>query len=152
MSSEKVKGDATKARIYAAIIDNLLALISMAAFVSLIGEFVPSLTIVVVGVGYLGYFFLTEGIWGRTPGKYFQGLIVRRLDGGRAGWTEALVRTVLRLLEANPVLLGGLPAGLVIIGSAKNQRLGDMAAGTVVISDKMSLDPASNVSVSEPAD
>lgn len=137
MDDMDIKGDATKARIYAAIIDNILALVAMFIFVVLIGEYFHSLPIAVIAVGYLGYFFLSEGLWSRTPGKFFQGLVVRRMDGGRAGWKEALIRSVLRLLETNPALLGGLPAGLVVISSGRNQRLGDMAAGTVVVSDKL---------------
>jgi uncharacterized RDD family membrane protein YckC len=45
-----------------------------------------------------------------------------------------LVRTLLRLLEANPLLFGGLPAGVAILLSGRNQRLGDLAAGTMVVS------------------
>jgi uncharacterized RDD family membrane protein YckC len=38
------------------------------------------------------------------------------------------------LVEANPLLLGGLPAGIAILASERNQRLGDLAAGTLVVS------------------
>lgn len=117
-----VKGDATKARIYAAIIDNLLALITMAVLASLIGEHFPSAAIVVIAVGYLAYFFVLEAVWSRTLGKFSQGLVVRRLDGNPAGWSEAVIRSVLRLIESNPALLGGLPAGLIIISSGLHQR------------------------------
>lgn len=132
-----VKGDATKARIYAAIIDNLLALITMAVLASLIGEHFPSAAIVVITVGYLAYFFVLEAVWSRTLGKFSQGLVVRRLDGNPAGWREAVIRSVLRLIESNPALLGGLPAGLIIISSGLHQRLGDMAAGTIVVPVKL---------------
>lgn len=136
----RVKGDATKARIYASIIDNILALIVMAIFVSLVGKYFPAYVIVVVAVGYVGYFFVMEGMWSRTVGKFMQGLIVRKLDGTRAGWKEASIRSGLRLIETNPALFGGLPAGLVVISSGRRQRLGDMAAGTVVVSDKLDWD------------
>jgi uncharacterized RDD family membrane protein YckC len=70
-------------------------------------------------------------------GKYFQGLIVRKLDGGRCDWRAALIRGGLRIIEVNPLLLGGLPAGLFVISTDRKQRLGDMLAGTVVVSDKL---------------
>jgi uncharacterized RDD family membrane protein YckC len=53
---------------------------------------------------------------------------------GPCGWRAALVRTLLRVVEANPLLSGGLPAGLAILASKRNQRLNDLAAGTLVIS------------------
>jgi uncharacterized RDD family membrane protein YckC len=39
-------------------------------------------------------------------------------------------------LEANPILFGGIPAGIAIISSAKKQRIGDLLAGTVVVSGR----------------
>jgi len=146
-----IQGDATKARTYAAIIDNILALATMAALVSLIGAYLPSFAIVVIATGYLGYFFLTEGLWGRTVCKFTQGLIVRRVDGSHAGWKEAFIRSLLRLLETNPAFFGGLPAGLIVIASDQNQRLGDIAAGTVVVSDKIIWKGEKDIVEGEPA-
>jgi uncharacterized RDD family membrane protein YckC len=85
---------------------------------------------------YLGYFFLSEALWSRTPGKYLQGLVVVDAGGRRCGWSAALIRTLLRVVEANPLLFGGIPAGLAILASKRNQRLGDLAAGTLVVSAK----------------
>jgi uncharacterized RDD family membrane protein YckC len=39
-------------------------------------------------------------------------------------------------LEANPILLGGIPAGIAIFSSERKQRIGDALAGTVVIPRK----------------
>lgn len=55
-----------------------------------------------LSVTYLGYFFLCEALWSRTPGKYIQGLVVVDLSGDRCGRRRALVRTLLRAVEANP--------------------------------------------------
>jgi uncharacterized RDD family membrane protein YckC len=38
------------------------------------------------------YYFLLEGIWGRSPGKWMLGLRVASLDGTRAGWRKILCR------------------------------------------------------------
>jgi uncharacterized RDD family membrane protein YckC len=82
---------------------------------------------------YLSYYLLLEGLWSRTIGKFLQGLVVRKLDGSRCGWTAALIRTLSRLIEVNPLLLGGLPAGVAIITTNRKQRIGDLLAQTVVV-------------------
>jgi uncharacterized RDD family membrane protein YckC len=46
------------------------------------------------------------------------------------------VRTLFRLIEVNPILAGGLPAGIAVIATRGKQRLGDMAAGTYVLLDR----------------
>jgi uncharacterized RDD family membrane protein YckC len=63
-----------------------------------------------------------------------QGLVVRNIDGTRASLKGHLIRTIARVLEANPILLGGIPAGIAIFSSVKKQRIGDSLAGTVVVS------------------
>lgn len=133
----EIKGDATKARFIATVIDNIIALGTMLVVVGSIPETWSVIRGLSVVVGYLGYFFILEGLWGRTLGKYFQGLIVRRLDGSRAGWGAALIRTIMRIIEVNPALFGALPAGLVLISSKRKQRIGDMLAGTIVVSEKL---------------
>jgi uncharacterized RDD family membrane protein YckC len=57
----------------------------------------------------------------------------RRLDGRPCGVRESLIRTLTRIIEANPLLFGGLPAGIVVMSSERRQRLGDTLAGTIVI-------------------
>jgi hypothetical protein len=58
-------GDASKARFIAAFIDNLVALAFMLCMVALVPENLPVLKGVLIVVGYLGYFFICEGIWAR---------------------------------------------------------------------------------------
>lgn len=81
---------------------------------------------------YILYFLLGEGIFATTPGKAMFGLRVVTLDGRRCGFAKATVRTLTRLVEFNPILLGGLPAASLIILTPRHQRLGDLMAGTVV--------------------
>jgi uncharacterized RDD family membrane protein YckC len=127
-------GNSGRPRILAFIIDNLLATVAAFLAVAALKSERPFLAGGALCLTYLGYFFLFEALWSRTPGKYFQGLVVVGADGSPCGWRAALVRTLLRVLEANPLLLGGLPAGVTILVSKRNQRLGDLAAGTVVTS------------------
>ena len=136
-------GDASKARLIAVFIDHLLAFGLMLLTVAFVPESLPVIKATLFFVVYLAYFVVLEGLWSRTLGKYFQGLVVRKLDGSRCDWKAALIRGGLRIIEVNPLLLGGIPAGLVIIASKRKQRLGDILAGTLVVSDKLQWDVGS---------
>lgn len=79
------------------------------------------------------YFPITEGLWGRSLGKLVSGTIVVDGQGRPPGFGRATVRTLLRLVEVNPFLLGGLPAGIVSANTKAHQRIGDLLAGTYVV-------------------
>jgi uncharacterized RDD family membrane protein YckC len=127
-------GNSGRPRILAFILDNLLATVSAFLAVAALKTNSSYVAGGALCLTHLGYFFLCEALWSRTPGKYLQGLMVVDPSGGRCGWRRALLRTLLRVVEANPLLLGGLPAGVAILTSKRNQRLGDLAAGTLVVS------------------
>ena len=131
-------GDASKARLLAVFIDHIIAFAVMMLAVAFVPESLPQMKALFFFVIYLAYFVVLEALWSRTLGKFVQGLVVRKLDGSRCDWTAALIRGFLRIFEVNPLLFGGLPAGLVIIASERKQRIGDMLAGTVVVSNKLS--------------
>ena len=130
-------GDASKARIIAVFIDHFIAFALMMLVVGLVPESLPAVKAVLFFLVYLAYYIVLEGVWSRTLGKYFQGLVVRKLDGTPCDWKGALIRGALRIIEVNPLLLGGLPAGLVVISTKRHQRIGDLLAGTLVVSDKL---------------
>jgi uncharacterized RDD family membrane protein YckC len=132
-----IVGDASKARLIAVFIDHLIAFALMLFVVALVPERFPVIKAVCFFLIYLAYFVVLEALWSRTLGKYFQGLIVRKLDGSRCDWKAALVRGSLRIVEVNPLLLGGIPAGIVVVSTSRKQRLGDLLAGTIVVSDKL---------------
>jgi len=132
-----IVGDTSKARLIAVFIDHLLAFGLMLFVVAVVPESFPVVKAVFFFLIYLAYFVVLEALWSRTFGKYFQGLIVRKLDGRRCDWKASLIRGGLRILEVNPLLLGGLPAGIAILSSERKQRIGDMLAGTLVVSDKL---------------
>ena|SRR6266571_3714030 len=137
-------GDGSKARIIAFIIDNLIASLMSLLIVGAIRSDNAILSGTTLCLTYLLYFFVFELLWSRTPGKFFQGLMVRDIDGGQSNSKQILIRTIARILEANPILLGGIPAGIAIISSTEKQRIGDMLAGTVVVSRQAVLDIASH--------
>jgi len=130
-------GDASKARLIAVFIDHLFAFAFMLFVLAVVPETQDALRAVLFFVVYLSYFVVLEGVWSRTFGKFFQGLVVRKLDGSPCDWTGALIRGATRIIEVNPLLFGGLPAGLAIMASERKQRIGDMMAGTLVVSDKL---------------
>src|SRR5262245_10905765 len=143
-----IVGDASKARLIAVFVDHVIALGVMFFAVMMVPESFPVLKALGFFLVYLAYFVLLEALWSRTFGKFFQGLVVRKLDGSRCDWKAALIRSALRIVEVNPLLFGGLPAALVILASERKQRIGDLLAGTLVISaasqwDDNSVEPAS---------
>ena len=73
-----------------------------------------------------------EASWGgQTPGKKLFGLAVLNDDGTPLRWPGALTRNLLRAVDFLPVLYGiGLAAMLL---NRDFKRLGDLAAGTVVV-------------------
>ena len=82
---------------------------------------------------FIFYYIILEGFTGYTIGKYIVRLRVVRDDGSVPGFGKALIRTLFRLIEINPLLLGGIPAGIIVLCSKKRQRLGDMVANTFVL-------------------
>jgi uncharacterized RDD family membrane protein YckC len=73
-----------------------------------------------------------EVMWqGATPGKRALGLQVLHDDGTPVGWPAALMRNIMRAADFLPVLYG---FGLITMMSSRDfKRLGDIAAGTVVV-------------------
>lgn len=135
---EKVTGR----RIVAALIDGLLL---TAVFVGLAaatgnaeaedGTFSVSLTgvpFLVFLLVFLGYYVLLESRTGQTLGKRIMGIrVVAEQGGGAPSTGQALGRTLLRIVDGLPVLyLVGLVAVAV---TRKDQRVGDMAANTLVV-------------------
>lgn len=143
---EDLVGSTRPERIFAAFVDHVLAIIAMFASAAIVAELSrPSLagaSAPLVGFSvfliYLLYFFLCEGAFSTTIGKFLFSLQVRQLDGRKCTWSSAACRTLWRLIEVNPILLGALPAGLAIYFSRRHQRIGDMISGTVVVSDSRS--------------
>ena len=94
-----------------------------------------AVAVVVVFLVQFGYDVLFEVLAsGRTPGKRWSGLRVVRVDGAPVGFVTSAVRNLLRLVDALP---GIYTVGMVaVFASRRNQRLGDMAAGTVVVRER----------------
>ncbi|MCH3884937.1 RDD family protein [Tenacibaculum aquimarinum] len=71
---------------------------------------------------------------GQTPGKIINKLRVVKLDGTKPTFGSYLLRWMLRVIDFN--LASGSVAVLTILLNGKGQRLGDIAGGTTVISER----------------
>lgn len=71
---------------------------------------------------------------GQTIGKRVMKIKVVKIDGYQASFPDFVMRWFMRLVDIN--IMSGIVALIAIATSPKNQRLGDMAAGTAVISLK----------------
>jgi uncharacterized RDD family membrane protein YckC len=85
---------------------------------------------VVAVVAFL-YFIILEGFMGATIGKFLLGIRVVKLDGSHIGLGAAIIRNLLRIIDALPTayILGAI----LIWTSSRKQRLGDRVAHTVVV-------------------
>lgn len=89
----------------------------------------------ILGIPIMFYSLVQESLWeGKTIGKKLMKMRVIKLDGYQASFGDYLIRWLFRLVEIS--IGNGIIALIAIISNSKNQRLGDMAAGTSVISLK----------------
>ncbi|HZG14082.1 MAG TPA: RDD family protein [Candidatus Bathyarchaeia archaeon] len=128
----------------ATVIDFILLIFFTGAIVYVddrFGEQIANPFIACLFVGVICYYLLLEGFTGYTLGKFALRIRAVNQIGRPPGFVKALLRTFLRIIDTNPFLLGGVPAGICVLASRKKQRLGDMAAKTYVVKIK-DLDPA----------
>ena len=95
-------------------------------------DIATGLPVLIVLAVYLAYTCVAEYLTGRTLGKRLLGLRVAGLDGGRASAGAIVARNLLRVIDlfAWPVSL------MLLVFSPLQQRVGDIAAGTVVVLNK----------------
>jgi len=125
-------------RILAWIVDILLILaIVVAFFVIMNFEYIPSneVLIFLFFIPILMYDFLFEQFNdGQTPGKKLLKIKVIALDGTQGSLGKHFLRWLLRPIDIG--ISYGLAAVLTILINGKGQRLGDLVAGTSVVSLK----------------
>ncbi|GAB1309375.1 RDD family protein [Urechidicola sp. KH5] len=127
-------------RIGAYIIDALIIsvyyLIIILAFNAMNLDFIESWAIgLIFMLPPMFYSLIFEILWnGQTPGKRTNHIRVVKLDGSKPTMGSYLTRWLLRIIDIS--LASGSIAILTILFNGKGQRLGDIAAGTTVISLK----------------
>jgi uncharacterized RDD family membrane protein YckC len=82
-----------------------------------------------------GYYIFFEMLWnGQSPGKRWVGLRVMRANGTPITLSESIIRNLVRLVDFLPAYYG---LGVVVMFiDSQTRRLGDLAAGTVVVHDR----------------
>jgi len=96
--------------------------------------------IVVLFLIFTGYFAFFEWLWkGQTPGKRWMKLRVLREDGRPITFWESSVRNLLRCFDMWPLYSIGL---ISVFATSRDQRIGDMVAGTVVVREREAEAPA----------
>ena len=129
-------------RIVATIIDNLIVgAWAIAVFLSAVALFGRTSTLMawivglLVGIPFIFYHLACEVYFnGQSLGKKARDLRVVRLDGTAPRLGDYLLRWLLRLVDLG--FGSGIVAVVAIAVNGKGQRLGDMAAGTSVISQR----------------
>ncbi|MFD1015841.1 RDD family protein [Winogradskyella rapida] len=86
---------------------------------------------------FLYYVLLETFFNGQTVGKSLLKTRVVKIDGSPASFANYFVRWILRIIDV-ALTSGGIAAFTILI-KGNGQRLGDMAAGTTVISEKQNL-------------
>jgi len=100
-----------------------------------VGGWASALFYLAIFMIFFGYHIVFETLAsGRSPGKRAAGIRVVRLGGEPVGFLASTIRNTVRLLDFLPFLYGvGMAA---IVASEKNQRVGDIAAGTLVVRER----------------
>jgi uncharacterized RDD family membrane protein YckC len=133
-------------RIVAQILDNLVAipltLVATLLAAAVAGTFVTTgegQTFASAAIGffagfvYFGYFLVAEAVTtGKTPGKSAMGLCVIKVDGSAVDFSAVAVRDVIRIIDLTVLLIGIV----VMFFQPQTRRLGDLAAGTIVVRDR----------------
>lgn len=89
---------------------------------------------------YWGYFSLFEAFWrGQTPGKRVMKLRVIKDAGRQITLFESLARNFLRVVDWLPSLY--LAGVVTMLSNKRNKRLGDLAAGTIVVHERADEQP-----------
>src|SRR5688500_8083340 len=141
-------------RFLAAMVDTsiilLLQFVVLATFIAIlsasggdisVNQLAPWIIAVLGLIAFLffwGYYIFFEMLWnGQSPGKRWVGLRVIRADGTPITLSESLIRNLARLVDFLPAAYG---VGIVTMFIDKqSRRLGDLAAGTLVVQDHASL-------------
>ncbi len=83
-----------------------------------------------------GYFVAFEAVWdGQTPGKRLLGLRVVRNGGGGVDVGASAARNLIRFVDFLP--FGYFIGMITVIANQRNQRLGDLVAGTIVVRERL---------------
>jgi uncharacterized RDD family membrane protein YckC len=134
-------------RFLAALVDTVIIVVLLVASLfgwgamtdlldrSVLGGWMVALGVLFVFALTWGYYIFFELVWnGQSPGKRWVGLRVIRTDGMPITLLDSLIRNLVRIIDFLPAYYA---VGLVtMFCNAQARRLGDYAAGTLVVKDQ----------------
>ena len=115
-----------------------MAVAAFSIFMILLSGWDVNVAVCSIGVFVVLVFYqiIFEALWqGQTPGKRILKLRVVDANGLRLKFSQIMVRNLLRIVDLLP--FGYIVGGSAALFTAKGQRLGDIAAGTTVISQRV---------------
>ncbi len=117
-------------RRFLALLVDVVVLGIVDGVIALLLRSVPGVESVLLSLIPVVYILAMEATRGATIGKMVLGLRVVKLDGSPIGWSESIIRNLLRIVDG----IGAYLVGAIFIWtSPQRQRLGDRAAKTVVV-------------------
>lgn len=113
----------------------LLLLPGIHAFSKMSAQWAVAIAVFLVFLCNWGYFTLFEAFWnGRTPGKRVARIRVIQRTGRAIGLFESMARNLVRYVDQFPFFYA---VGVIaVFATRQHQRLGDLAAGTLVVRDR----------------
>jgi uncharacterized RDD family membrane protein YckC len=118
---------------------------SLTAFNRLSAQWAAALYLFLLFLFNWGYFTLFEAFWnGRTPGKRIARIRVIQRSGRAIGLFESMARNFVRYIDQIPFFYA--VGAIAIFVTRDHQRLGDLAAGTLVVRDRIEETPTSTES------
>ena len=124
------------------LIMELVLLIFLNIFLRQLGTIASTISTILSFLVLWGYYIVCEMIWnGQTPGKRWVGLRVIRKDGSPITLSESIIRNIVRFIDFLPLAYG---VGVITMFINKQScRLGDLAAGTLVVYEQENVTLAS---------
>jgi uncharacterized RDD family membrane protein YckC len=119
----------------------ILLLPALRTFNRISAQWAEAIVIFIVFLFNWGYFTLFEAFWnGRTPGKRVAKIRVIQRSGRSIGLVESMARNLVRYVDMQPFPVYGVGV-IAMFVTRQHQRLGDLAAGTLVVRDRESETP-----------
>jgi len=107
------------------------------AFSRISKQWAVAIVIFIIFVLFWGYFTLFEAFWnGRTPGKRVARIRVIQRSGRAISLFESMARNLVRYVDMQPFPTYAVGV-IAIFATRQHQRLGDLAAGTLVVRDRV---------------
>ena len=97
-------------------------------------DYSTSIALLLIALPIMFYSLICESTMeGQTFGKKLLKIKVVKIDGYQAGFFDYFVRWIFSIVD---IQMGFIPGVIAMVSTKHTQRLGDLAAGTAVISEK----------------